>query len=685
MTATPAERATRLRNEITRHNRLYHTLDQPEIPDREYDSLMQELLELERSHPECYDPDSPTRRVGAEVSSAFPQVHHPEPMLSLANAFSMEEFSAWHNRMTRRAVTPQFPMTVEPKIDGLAVRLRYEHGRLVLAATRGDGETGEDVTHTVRTVRNLPLTLIPPKDRPMPETLELRGEVYMPRSAFHTLNQEREEQYEYLYSNPRNAAAGTVRQLDPAVAARRNLKIWIYANNTPALETESHSGSLEELAGMGLPVNPLNQPCAIPEEVSSHYEKLAGLKDRLDYAMDGIVIKMDNLRHQRIMGHTGHEPRWATAWKFPAQTALTKLLRVDVSAGRFGRLTPVAVLEPVEIGGVTITSASLHNEADMRRKDIRPGEQVVVERAGDVIPQVTRPVNTNPERDTPPFRMPDHCPACRAPVETRENEVGHWCPNEDCGSRLPERLKHFVSKQAMDIEHLGEQWCSVLIEKDLVKDPSDLYRLTRRQLLSLDRMGERGADRILRAIDESRNRPLQRVLYSLGIFRLGREVSSLLAERYASVDQVAVLGTAELALIPGIGPKIAASVVKGMTSSRVLRTLQGLKAGGVRTEQPNPTETVNEKEPTLMDQNGQLTGKNCVVTGKIDGITRDEMDSLIRQMGGNPESSVTAKTDMLIVGEKPGSKLAKAQQLGVRIVEEDEFRQMVRQMTGQPA
>ena len=677
----PVQTALELRQEITRHNRLYHTLDQPEISDPEYDAMTAELQRLEREHPECRDPDSPTMRVGAEVASGFQEVDHPEPMLGLANASSEEEFDAWHQRMERRVINPYFPMTVEAKVDGLAIRLRYEDGRLAVAATRGNGATGEDVTHNVRTIRNLPLQLIPPRKRPMPEVLELRGEVYLPRSSFLAINQEREEQGEYLYSNPRNAAAGTVRQLDPAVAASRNLRVWIYTNTTPSPGTDSHALSLEELAEMGLPINPLNRACASKEEAISQYRRMTQLKESLDYETDGIVVKMDLLPHQELMGHTGHEPRWAVAWKFPAQTAEADLLRVDVSTGRFGRLTPVAVLSPVEIGGVTISSASLHNENDMRRKDIRPGDRVVVERAGDVIPQVSGPVNTDPGRETKPFEMPELRPACRSTVETREHEVGHWCPNEECASRLPERLKHFVSKQAMDIEHLGEQWCGVLIEKGMVKDPADLYSLTSRQLLTLDRMGERSAGRILRNIEASKDRPLQRVLYSLGIFRLGREVSSLLAERYASLDQVARPGTAELSAIPGIGPKIAASVVRGMTSERVLRTIKGLKEGGVRTEQPDPRMNGNngnrENNRREMSANEHFEDKTYVVTGKIENMTRQDAENAIRTRGGNTASSVTSKTDVLVVGEKPGSKLAKARQLGVTIMEQEEFFRML--------
>ena len=677
MTQNGQERIQNLRETIRRHDHLYHNLDSPEITDGEYDALMRDLRQLEERHPETFDPHSPTQRVGGEVASGFPEVTHPTSMLSLGNVFSREDFEAWYRRTAEAATSgaPYVTLAAEPKIDGLAIRLRYEGGKLVLAATRGNGQTGEDVTHNVRTVRNIPLVLTPRQGAEIPPVLEVRGEIYLPKSAFAALNREREEHGEYLYANPRNAAAGTVRQLDPRVAHERGLHAWIYSVQEPAGMWESHMTSLEDMRRLGLPVNPRIRSPWNAEQVEQYHAQTMRERETLDYEIDGIVIKVDMLEIQGRMGHTGHEPRWATAWKFPSERVTTLLKDVIISPGRFGRLTPVAVLEPVSLGGVTIQSASLHNETDMARKDIRVGDQVVLERAGDVIPRVTGPVDTDPARATPVFKMPGACPFCGSEAQTREGEIGHWCDNEECTSRLPERMKHFVSKRAMDIEHLGPHIVETLIGAGLVTDPSDIYRVTRDELIALDRMGQRGADRLLRSIEASRERPLDRVLYSLGIYRLGREVSGLLAERYQGVDQVAELGEEELSAIEGIGPKIAQSVVQGMASPRVQRTIAGLKAGGVRTQR-EPEEEKEEGENMAGIQTGEnpeFAGKMFVVTGKIEGMTRGDAEAEIRARGGNTASSVTKGIDILVVGEKPGSKLAKAESLGKRIMVEHEF------------
>ena len=676
------ENVEMLRREIRRHDRLYYSEDNPEIADAQYDEMMQELRNLERQHPELADPGSPTMRVAGEPSSRFTEVEHPAPMLSLGNAFSEDDFRAWHRRMAERDGSEVFPMTAELKVDGLAVRILYEHGRLTLGATRGDGQTGEDVTSNVRTVRNFPLSLDLPGGDPAPAHLEVRSEIYMPRSAFLRLNEERQKSGEQAYANPRNAAAGGIRQLDPALTAKRSLQAWIYSNRTPVSETGSHYESLEQLKLVGLPVNPLNRRFYTADEVVDFYQEMKRVRLNLDYEADGIVIKMDNFADQEALGATRHEPRWAIAWKFPSEKARTKLISVLISHGRFGKLTPVAVLEPVNVGGVTVQSASLHNEEDMRRKDIRVGDEVIIERAGDVIPQVSGPVNTDPQRETPVFRMPTHCPACGQKTVSPEGEVGHWCPDDSCPSRLPERLQHFVSKRAMDIENLGNHWCDTLVEKGLVGDPSDLYQVTKEQLMSLDRMGERSADRILRNIQNSRQKPLDRVLYALGIFRLGREVSTLLAGRYASVQEVSQLTEEEISNIDGIGPKIARSVVEGLASERVKETIAGMAAGGVRMEQEPPTQRRESEEMSFNQtqaKNAHFAGKVFVVTGKITGMTRGDAESLIQHHGGSTSSSVTSKTDCLIVGEKPGSKLTKARQLGVAVVEETEFFSMLNQ------
>ena len=653
-----------LSTELDRHNRLYHQQDNPEIPDQEYDRLKQELKDLEQAHPNLAAPDSPTRNVGAAPSGAFPSVQHPTPMLSLGNAMNEDDFRAWHARMARTLGHDDFAVTVEPKIDGLAVRLEYRDGRFVMAATRGDGITGEDVTHSVTNVLDLPHSVAP--NHP----LEFRGEVYMPRSAFHEVNQERADRGQQPFANPRNAAAGAVRSHDPEETRLRRLRLWVYAAR---MGHDSHRDSLRAAAAAGLPVSQDISTAHSANEAVSLYHSLLEQRDRLDYETDGVVFKVDSVTSQRILGQTGHEPRWAIAWKWPTETAATKLISIGISHGRFGKLTPVAVLEPVSVAGVTIQSATLHNLADIQRKDIREGDTVIIQRAGDVIPQVAGPADKNPNRSNPVFSMPDACPACGEPVSAGEDGAAHWCLNEDCPARLPEWLEHFVSKRAMDIEHLGPTWCRSLIENGLVsQDPADLYLLTKEQLLSLDRMGERNASRLMTSIEKSKQQPLDRILYSLGVYRLGRHVSALLAKTCNSVSEAAALSRQQLADMEGVGPVIAQHVQRGLNSPRTQTMLQKMTRAGVKTEKSAQSQSKeNQAEP--MEQNEFFAGKTFVVTGKLDNFTRDEAESFIRQHGGSTSGSVTKNTNVLVVGEKPGSKLAKAQQLGVKVISESEM------------
>ena len=606
------------------------------------------------------------------MSAGFAEVEHPEPMLSLASAPCLEEFAEWHLRTARRLGTDRFPMNVEPKIDGLAVRLVYRNGRLVQGVTRGNSVSDENVTHNVRTVRNLPLALRTPPGTSPPEILEVRGEVYMPRSAFEDANRERDEQGEARYANPRNAASGGLRQLDPELASKRDLRAWIYANQSS--RTNSHRMSLKDLAELGLPVNPLDRLCWSVLEAAEFHREMLDLRGTLDYEIDGIVVKVDHLSSRRGLGTTNREPRWALAWKFPSGQNVTLLREIRVSHGRFGRLTPVAVLDPAEMGGVTVQSASLHNEEDVRRKDIRAGTMVIIERAGDVIPQVTGPADPDANRKAGPFMMPERCPACGTRVETRGNETGHWCPNQDCPALLPEQLKSFVGKRAMDIDGLGEHWCQEMADRGLVTNAGDLFSLTREGLLKLDRMGERLADRILRNIQASRAQPLERVLYSLGIFRLGRDVSSKLTARYGTMAEISRLDREQLKAIEGIGPEIARSVVRGFRSERVRRTLELMEEAGVNLK----GRIEEEGDRTAMtDQDGIFEGKAFVVTGKLEGMSRHEAESLIRRHGGNASSSVTKSTDYLVMGEKPGSKLTKAKQLGTEILDQQQFEALI--------
>lgn len=672
----PAQEIAHLKEEIRRHDFHYYVQDNPLISDLDYDRLLSRLTALEKHNPGLLDPDSPTQRVAGTPLQSFVQVQHPTPMLSLANAFSEQDFIAWHSRTAKLLGTDSFSMNAELKIDGLAVRIVYKDGRLELAATRGNGSTGEDVTHNVRTARNLPLRL---QDNSPPPLLEARGEIYMPKSTFERLNQAKLDRGEEPFANPRNAAAGGIRQLDQNLAFHRGLRAWLYSTSAEGMTT--HSQGLNYLSDLGLPVNPCSRLCTSLQEVQDFYHTVLEDRHCWDYEADGVVIKVDNLHHQETLGATGREPRWAVAWKFPSEKVTTKLLRIDLSHGRFGKLTPVAVLHPVQVGGVTVKSATLHNEQDIRRKNIREGSQVFLERAGDVIPQVTGPADPAHNDTLPPFQMPDRCPACNSGVEQLPGEAAHWCPNDDCPARLPEQLRHFVSKNAMDIEGLGPHWCDSLVHNKLVTNPADLYNLTKHQWLFLDRMGEKTADRILANIQQSKAQTPQRVLYSLGIFRLGREVSSILAETCNSIEEVLALTLSDLTAMDGIGPVIAESVVKGLASDRVRQTIHTMREQGVRAlsapDPTYPTFTQKEKPNVNKPQAGPLDGKTVVITGKAEGHTRQEMEAAVARMGGNAASSVTAKTDYLVVGDKPGSKLAKAQKLGVTVISDQEFFQML--------
>ena len=663
---TPTQIAEELRELIRNHDHRYYVNNEPSVSDQEYDGLMRRLREMEEQHPELHDPNSPTMRVGGAVAAGFQNIRHPERMLSLGNAMNRVEFLEWRVRTGRGLGDEKFWMNAEPKIDGLAIRLVYQNGQLVQAITRGDGTQGEDVTHNVRTVRNIPLVL----NGPAPEHLDVRGEIYMPRSTFDRINLEHDRRGEARYANPRNAAAGGIRQLDPRLSSQRGLLAWIYDDRSP--DAGSHRGAMDRLLELGLPVNPLMKLCRTPDEVDEFHQALMSGRDQLDYEIDGVVVKVDDLADRATLGTTNREPRWAIAWKFPSGKAMTMLREIRLSHGRFGRLTPVAVMDPVELGGVTVQSASLHNLEDIRRKDIRPGTMVVIQRAGDVIPQVTGPADPAENLNHQEFRMPEVCPSCGEPVQTREGEVGHWCPNQDCPALLPEQLKSFVSKRAMDIEGLGEHWCQELVQHGLVRNTGDLYGVTMDELLRLDRMGEKLATRILTNIQGSKTQTLDRVLYALGIFRLGRDVSGKLADSYRNMEEIQKLSLEELAGQDGIGPEIARSVQEGFQSGRVNLTLALMKEAGVRME----TE-IKEKEQnqTMIDR--KLQGLKFVVTGKLDGMTRTDAEMLIQQNGGSTSSSVTKATNYLVAGEKPGSKLARAEKLEVQVIGQEDLNDMI--------
>jgi len=659
------QRAEELRSLIRYHDYRYYVLNQPEISDAEYDALMRELRELEERYPQLVTPDSPTQRVAGEPVEAFGIVEHRVPMLSLANAFNAQEFLAWHKRTQNLLEGQPFAMVCEPKIDGLAVALIYEDGKFVQGATRGDGLRGEDITQNLRTIKSIPVVL---RGR-APRLFEVRGEVYMPKAAFERLNEELADRGEKLFANPRNAAAGSVRQKDPRITAQRPLDIWIYAlgwaedGETPP----THWQTLHWLRELGFRVNPHIARYEDPEEVIKHWEHWVERRHSLEYEVDGLVVKVDDFAQQRQLGVVGRDPRWAIAYKFPPTQATTKLIYVGVNVGRTGSLNPYAVLEPVRIGGATVKMATLHNFDDIRRKDIREGDTVIVQRAGEVIPQVVGPVvskRTGQERVVTP---PERCPACGTPVVRPENEVMYYCPNRACPAQAFRWLTHFVSRGAMDIEGLGEQWCQALLDAGLVRDPADLYFLKKEQLLPLERMGEKLADNILKAIEQSKERPLGRVIFALGIRHVGAEVAELLATHFGSLDALARASLEELQAIPTIGPKIAESVYEFFRDEHNRQVIEKLKRAGVRTSQEGPA-----------GREGPLAGLTFVITGKLYAFPRHEAEERIRRLGGAVGSSVTKKTDYLVVGEDPGSKLQQAQKLGTKTLTEEEFLEILR-------
>ena len=668
--ASPAQRAEQLRRELNYHNHRYYTLDDPVISDGQYDLLLRELREIEAEHPELLTSDSPTQRVGGEPSSAFAEVEHSRPMLSLGNAFDFDELAAWHRRISGLLDDDSFDMVCELKIDGLAVNLTYEDGVLIQGATRGNGITGEDVTRNLRTIRTIPLKLegfVPQGS----QRLEVRGEVYLPVEEFHRLNKGREERGEQLYANPRNTGAGTIRQLDPKVTAARNMQIWVYSlNSTDGTEfIESHWKALEWLGDVGFRINPNNKLCHSLEEVEDYYRYWLERRHDLPYEADGVVVKVSPLAMQERLGVVGREPRWAIAYKFPAEQATTRLKYIGINVGRTGSLNPYAVLEPVVVSGATVQHASLHNEEDINRKDIRVGDTVIIERAGDVIPQVVGPVPAQRTGQEQVFRMPERCPECDTPVVKAEDDAMHRCPNSSCPAQFFELLKHFVGKNAADIDGLGERWCGILIEKGMVSDVAGLYGLEKDKLLELDRMGDKLATRILSNIEASKSRPLPRMLFALGITHVGAEVADLLAQNYLGIRELANASEEDLTAIEGIGPKIAESIIAWFQAPENQEVIEKLLAAGVKLEQDSlPIATA-----ATPSEDSPFGGLTFVVTGTLSAFSRKDAEARIKELGGKVTSSVTKKTSYVVVGESPGSKVATAERLGIPTLDEDAF------------
>ncbi|HEY7437049.1 MAG TPA: NAD-dependent DNA ligase LigA [Methylomirabilota bacterium] len=663
--AAAARRIARLRAEIARHDRLYYQRARPEISDAEYDALTRELRGLEARFPDLVTAGSPTQRVAGAPTGPFARVAHRAAMLSLESVTGADEVRAFE-RQVRRGLPGVSPgWVVEPKVDGLGIALVYRRGRLIRGATRGDGRVGEDVTRNLRTIPSIPKTLRGPLSDL--DELEVRGEVFMPRAAFARLNRELAGRGEPPFANPRNAAAGSVRQKDPTVTARRPLAMYAYqVSHAPGLGAANQWRVLAALAAAGFAVNPRNRRVRHVDDALAYAEKLQGERDRLEYDADGLVIKVDDLGQQARLGATGHHPRWAIALKFPARQATTVIRDIDVQVGKSGVLTPVARLAPVEVGGVVIRNVSLHNEDEIRRKDVRAGDTVLIERAGDVIPYVVQVVTSRRPRGTRPFRFPARCPACRG-LTLRPAGEAYWrCVGSACPAQLKERLRHFASRQAMNIEHLGDATITQLVERKLVRNAADLYRLTPAQLGRLEGFGRKSAANLARAIALSRGRGLARALTGLGIRLVGVHVARLLAAAYGRLDRLAAASVGELAAIPGVGPAIARSVATFFADAGNRGVVRRLAAAGV-----------SLAEPRTAPAGRRFAGKSFVLTGGLTGLTREAAIELLERLGARVTGSVSRKTDYVVVGERPGEKLEAAERLGVPTLTEREFLAMV--------
>jgi DNA ligase (NAD+) len=665
----PAQREiARLRTEIERHNHLYHVLDAPEVTDAEYDRLFRRLQELEEAFPALRSPNSPTQRVGAQPAEKFAAIRHTLPMLSLGNAMSAAEFGEFDERVRRalRSIEP-VEYVVEPKLDGLAVELVYLDGELIVASTRGDGSTGEDVTANVKTIRSVPLTLLRERGAPpVPPRLEVRGEVIFPKAAFERLNQERVEQGEPPFANPRNAAAGSLRQLDSRITAKRPLDIFIHSpGQIEGVDFESQWEFLVTLRRWGLKANTLNRRCKGAESVERYHAEISARREQLPYEVDGIVAKVNRLDLQRRLGEVSRSPRWAIAFKFAPQQARTRVKNIVASVGRTGAITPVAELDPVQVSGVTVSNASLHNMDEVERKDVRIGDVVVVERAGDVIPYVVEVVKEERTGKERRFRMPDECPVCGSKVVREEGEAAYRCIGLSCPAKLRESIRHFASKHALDIDGLGEKLVSQLVETGLVRQVADLYDLTKEQLGDLERMADKSAQNLIDAIDGSKKTTLARLINGLGIPQVGEHMAELLAEHFGSIEALAKASEEDLQGIREVGPATASEIRAFFALKGNRDVLERLRDAGVRAAPPD-----------RRHRGSKLTGKTFVITGTL-SIPRDEAVRRIEAQGGKVAGSVSKKTSYVLAGDDPGSKLDKARELGIPVLNEKQFRALV--------
>jgi DNA ligase (NAD+) len=662
-------RAQELRRELDHHSHRYYVLDDPEIGDDQYDALLDELRALEAQHPALITPDSPTQRVGAEPVSKLEKVKHLEPMLSLGNARSEEELRAWvarmRNHLAREGIEdPEFEFVVEPKIDGLAISLLYRDGVLERGATRGNGEIGEDITHNLRTIGAIPL-----RAEGVPPLLEVRGELYMSLKDFAELNERRAAASQSTFMNPRNSAAGAVRQLDPALAAERPLSIWCYqVGVVQGLSFKTHWEGLQWLREHGFRVNRDVKLLANEDEVIAQCLQWERRRGELDFEIDGAVVKVSNLELQRRLGVVGREPRWAIAWKFPPTTAVTRLEKVMWNVGKFGDMRPYAALAPVAVAGVTIKLATLHNEEDLARKDIRPGEDVIVLRAGDVIPQVVSPAPhvVESKKRPPRPRPPKRCPFCDTPTVKEPGSVFTKCPNPACPGRAWQLLRHFVSRGAMDIEGLGEKQVGVLLDRGLVRTAADLYLLRKEQLLELDGFADRSADSLLAAIEISKQRPFARVLFALGIEEVGEITARNLAQRFRDIDTLIDATPEQIEQTPGVGEKMAVTISAQLAQERMRALIDDLRRAGLRMSEEGPAPS-----------EGPLASKTLVLTGTLPTWSREHATERIIAAGGRVTGSVSKNTDFLVAGASPGSKLAKAERLSVPVLDEAGLRELL--------
>ncbi|MEA2023227.1 MAG: NAD-dependent DNA ligase LigA [Actinomycetota bacterium] len=669
--ADPASRAAELRALLREHNYRYHVLDAPEISDIEFDEMFRELQAIEAAHPEVAVSDSPTQQIGGQVSDAFAPVTHRERMFSLDNVESLEDLEAWRIRIVRLLDREPSGYSCELKIDGLAISLTYEAGHLVRAATRGDGITGEDITANIRTIGNVPHVL----RGQAPAVVEVRGEIYMPVSAFDELNERQAADGKPPYVNPRNTAAGSVRQKDPAATASRRLSLWAYqigfleGGPTP----ESHTEQMAWIANLGLPVNPENRAVGTIEEVEAYVRTAEEQRHTHDYDTDGIVIKVDSLADQRDLGFTAKSPRWAVAYKLPPEEKTTTLLDIKINVGRTGAVTPYAVLDPVFVGGVTVTNTTLHNESDLHRRNVRPGDTVIVRRAGDVIPEIVGPVLSRRPTDLPQWNMPENCPFCGNPIVLPEGEAKAKCTGGyECPSRLREYLAHFAGRGAMDIEGLGYKTVDLLLSEGLIRDPADVFTLKPDDLLGREGWGEVSVANLLAAIDEAKDREIGRLLTGFGIDHVGGTVARVLARRFGSIDALSSAAADDISEIDGIGPEIARSVVAWFDDEDNVRLVEKMRSAGVRMDDP----FVAEAGSNLLE------GVTVVITGSLDGYSRSEAKAAVEDRGGKVTGSVSGKTTAVVAGASPGSKMARAAELGVPVLDEEGFVRLLEEGPG---